>query len=100
MSQPVKKKLRSKVDNLFVRDSGEWAKEKLHYLRAYMSIFNGGMKNRWPRRGYIDLMAGPGLCMIPESGDEFPGSPLLALQSQPAFSEVVLVELDDDYGNA
>jgi len=81
-------------DGLPVRDSGQWAKEKLYYVGRYMSIFNGGMKNMWPRRGYIDLMAGPGRCIERETGEEFHGSPLLALKSQPPFAQAVFVESD------
>jgi three-Cys-motif partner protein len=60
-----------------------------------MSIFNGGMKNRWPRRAYIDLMAGPGRCIGRDGGEEFDGSPMLALKSEPPFAIVVFVEADE-----
>ena len=93
MTQP---RLMSKDDGLLVRDSGPWAKEKLYYVERYMTIFNGGMKYRWPRRGFIDLMSGPGRCVDRESGMEFPGSPVLALASLPAFTSSVFVEADED----
>jgi len=67
----------------------------LYYVERYLAIFNGGMKNKWPRRGYIDLMAGPGRCVVRESGEEFEGSPVLALRSQPPFAQAVFVEADD-----
>lgn len=71
--------------------SGAWAREKLAYLAKYMSIFNGGMKNKW-ERAYIDLMAGPGRCVEDDTADEFDGSPLLAVKQRVPFTEIVLVE--------
>jgi three-Cys-motif partner protein len=72
--------------------SGDWAQEKLHYLGGYMGIFNGGMKNLWPHRTYLDLMAGPGRCVLDDSDEEFDGSPLRALKCEPPFTSVLLVE--------
>jgi three-Cys-motif partner protein len=51
-------------------------------------------------RPYIDLMAGPGRCIDRETGDEFDGSPLLALKSEPPFSRAVLVESDESFASA
>jgi three-Cys-motif partner protein len=90
----------SRTDGLPVRDSGPWAKEKLYYVERYMSIFNGGMKYHWPQRAYVDLMAGPGRCVEREAGEEFDGSPILATQSEPQFSTVILVESDDKAATA
>jgi three-Cys-motif partner protein len=56
-----------------------------------MAIFNVGMKNKW-RRVYLDLLAGPGRCVEEKSGDDFEGSPLLAINCEEPFSEIVLVE--------
>ncbi len=58
-----------------------------------MSIFNGGMKNKW-ERVYIDLMAGPGRCVEDDTAAEFEGSPLLAVNQKVPFTEIVLVEGD------
>lgn len=77
-------------DNLIARVSGLWAMEKLKYLEKYMDIFSTGMKNRW-KTNFLDLMSGPGLCVTDE-GEEFRGSPLLALATKTPFSKVVLVE--------
>jgi three-Cys-motif partner protein len=81
----------SKDDGLPARVSGAWAREKLAYLAKYMSIFNGGMKNKWDRV-YLDLMAGPGRCVEDDTGAEFDGSPLLAVNQKVPFTEIVLVE--------
>ena len=86
----------SSDDGLLIRDSGPWAKEKLYYVARYISIFNNGMKNRWPLRGYIDLMAGPGRCIDRGSAEEFDGSPLLAVKAEPGFTRLVFVEADAD----
>jgi three-Cys-motif partner protein len=68
-------------DGLPIRDSGIWAKEKLHYLEDYLNIFFFGMRKKWPGKlYYIDLFSGPGLCRIRETGEELDGSPLIALR--------------------
>lgn len=68
-------------DVLPVRESGVWAKEKLYYLEHYLDIFSVGMHKRWHGKlYYIDLFAGPGRCQIPETKEEFDGSPLIALK--------------------
>jgi len=52
-------------DGLIARDSGAWAKEKLHYLKCYLDIFSVGMRAKWAGRlYYLDLFAGPGKCRI------------------------------------
>lgn len=83
-------------DGLPARDSGPWAKEKLYYLRRYIYVFNTGMKNRWAERAYVDLMSGSGRCVVAETGEEFEGSPLIALNSETPFTQVVLVEADEE----
>lgn len=81
-------------DGLVARESGEWASDKLFYLARYMDIFTGAMKNKWEHRAYVDLMSGPGICVVPRSGREFDGSPLLALKTKTPFTDVILVEAD------
>jgi three-Cys-motif partner protein len=81
----------SQIDGLPARVSGAWAREKLEYLGKYMSIFNVGMKNKW-ERVYLDLLAGPGRCVEDDTGAEFEGSPLLAVNQKVPFSEILLVE--------
>jgi three-Cys-motif partner protein len=55
------------------------------------------MAKKW-RLVYLDVMAGPGLCKIKETGEEFPGSPFIALDYE--FQEFMLVEEDPDLANA
>src|SRR5918992_5656567 len=87
-------------DGFDARVSGEWAKEKLYYAARYMSIFNGAMRNKWPSRIYIDLLAGPGRCISNETGEEFDGSPILALTLKNPFSDLVFVESSADLAAA
>lgn len=58
-------------DGLPARKSGEYAKDKLTYVRRYMTIFANSMKDHWKHRVYLDLMAGPGVCKVDETGEEF-----------------------------
>jgi three-Cys-motif partner protein len=49
------------------------------------------MHGKW-QLVYLDVMAGPGRCKIAESGEEFPGSPFVALEH--GFDEYLLIEED------
>ena len=83
-------------DGLPARESGEWASDKLFYVERFIDIFTGGMKDKWPRRVFVDVMSGPGRCIVPETGREFDGSPILALKSRTPFTDVILVEADNE----
>jgi three-Cys-motif partner protein len=77
-------------DGLPARESGGWIETKHHYLDRYCGIFSTGMKNRWAKRVFIDVMAGPGLCKIRDTGQEMDGSPLIALKHP--FTDYTFVE--------
>jgi|SRR5271157_3719497 len=82
-------------DGLLIRDSGIWAKDKLYYLDRYLHIFSVGMQNKWKGKlYYVDLFSGPGLCLIPETKEEFDGSPLIALKYN--FAKYFFFESDPD----
>jgi three-Cys-motif partner protein len=81
-------------DGLPGRASGAWAQDKLAFLRKYADIFSTGMKYKWPTRVYVDLMAGPGVCVDRKSHLTFEGSPLLAQRVTDPFSRTVFVERD------
>ena len=83
------------ADGLLARDSGPWAREKLNYLRRYMEMVTTSMTGKWTGLVYIDLMAGPGICLDRTDATEFPGSPLIALSTRKPWTRVMLVELDD-----
>jgi three-Cys-motif partner protein len=85
-------------DGLPVRLSGEWIRRKHHYLDRYCAITATGMKNRFSERIFLDVMAGPGVCKIKDSGMELPGSPLIAMKHD--FTKLVFLESDRDLANA
>ncbi len=82
-------------DGLIARKSGRWAAHKLYYLQRYLDICSTGMSHKWPRRAFVDLMSGPGLCVVPKTGDEFDGSPLLAISTRKPLTELIFVERDE-----
>lgn len=84
------------IDGLPARDSGPWAREKLFYVERYQEIFATGMKNKWPRRAYIDLLAGPGRCRDVEG--EFDGSPILSMTAD--FTDRCFVEAEPTLAGA
>lgn len=84
-------KLVSEVDGLVIRKSGPWIKRKYYYLTRYLQIFSVGMKKKWDLV-FIDLFAGPGRCIIEETGEEEEGSALKALQYN--FTKYIFVEQD------
>lgn len=81
-------------DNLPLRCIGKWSKDKLYYLSRYMNAFNTATKYRWPKRAFIDLFAGPGKCIIRDSGEIVSGSTLIALEQKVPFSLVVSVDIN------
>lgn len=83
-------------DGLPARPSGSWAREKLHYVEKYQQIFALSMKNRFPRRMYIDLLAGPGRCVDDEG--EFKGSALLSRGA--LFTDRCFIEGDPEMASA
>jgi len=84
-------------DGLLARKSGEWAKRKHHYLRNYCGITTVSMRNKF-KLVYLDVMAGPGLCKIEDTGEEFSGSPFVALEHD--FEEYILIEEDPALAHA
>ena len=58
------------------------------------------MKNLWPTRAYVDLFAGPGRCVDRETGAEYDGSPLLALECRTPFTHLFFNDIDDSFVSA
>ena len=75
-----------------------WSHEKLFYVERYLDIFCTGMKGKWTLV-YADLLAGPGLCIEQESGEESPGSPLLAVR-RPEFERLLLNDAEQSVTDA
>jgi three-Cys-motif partner protein len=84
-------------DGLLARKSGIRAKRKHHFLRNYCGITTKSMRKKW-RLVYLDVMAGPGLCKISDTGEEFPGSPFVALDHE--FHEFILIESESRLADA
>ncbi len=89
--------LQPEDDGLPMRSSGPWVAEKLDYLRRYIDIFETSMRDKpWRKRHYIDLFAGPGKCLVSETGAVHLGSPLLALTTPHPFTDYSFVDKDAD----
>lgn len=73
-------------DGLPVRVVQPWAQDKLYYLRRYIDVFTASMKDKWPRRVYVDLFSGPGRSVVEETCEEIDGSPMIALGTKYPFS--------------
>ena len=86
------------ADELPARVVRTWARRKHHYLERYAHIFSVGMKNKFPRRAYLDLFSGPGRCFEAETREFFDGSPLIALREP--FTDHIYVELEADAAGA
>ena len=63
-------------------------------------MFNGGMKNKWSTRAFVDLFAGPGLCKDRNTGHEFFGSSLEALRCKVPFTHLFLNDIDTGFVDA
>jgi len=83
-------------DQLPLRCVGFWAREKLYYLERYMEVFNSSMKDKWPKRAYIELFAGPGSGIVRNSGQIVKGSPLAAIEQAVPFSRHIFVDINTD----
>lgn len=84
--------LESNDDSLLMRSSGLWAAIKLDYLRRLIDAFETSMRDKWPIRNYIDLMAGPGKNRIRRAGQVLLGSPLIALKAKHPFTGYYFVD--------
>ena len=87
----------SSAHGLPVRKSGERARRKHHFLNNYCGITTVSMRKKF-RLVYLDVMAGPGRCKIEETNEEFPGSPLVALDHD--FAEYIFIEEEPELVNA
>lgn len=81
-------------DGLPMRESQDYAKDKLRVLEGYIARFTTSMrKSQWSALGYIDLLAGPGKNRFQPSGDILLGSPLIALTAKYPFTYYRFVEM-------
>lgn len=71
-----------------------WSRNKLGILQDYLPAFTRACK-KYPTKAYVDLMAGNIVNTSRETGEEFDGSPLIALKTDPPFSHLIFGELPD-----
>lgn len=85
-------------DGLPARVVGTWADQKVHYVDRYATLFATGMKNKWPRRAYVELFSGPGVSLDRHSqsrrreGTFITGSAMRALERE--FTDYAFVDID------
>lgn len=88
-------------DGLPLWPSNQYVHYKLKALATYIQITNTSMKDKpWRARYYIDLQAGPGKNQIKHTGSIVLGSPLIALNSKPSFTDYRFNEIDPVRRNA
>ncbi len=93
----MEKYLLPEDDGLPVRPSGDWAQDKLFYVKHFIDTFEKSMRGQqWRNRIYIDLFAGPGKCRDRKTKDYFLGSPLLALTTEYPFTDYFFVDLNGE----
>lgn len=88
-------RLASEDDGLPTRKVGFWSEEKLIFWTRYLDITTRAMVGhpKWPAGlAYVDLFAGPGVCVLKESGRRIPGSPMIAVNTAKPFERVVVCE--------
>jgi len=83
-------------DGLQMTEYGLWTAEKLDYLARYINVFEIAMRQRWPVRYYVDLLAGPGKNRVEESGTIMLGSALMALTTTYPFTGYFFTDLSED----
>src|SRR5260370_781510 len=79
-------------DGLLTNPIGPWAEDKYRYVGMYAELFATGMKNRWPRRVYLDLFSGPGYSRVRDTGRIVLGSSMIALTLPDPFDAYVFAD--------
>jgi three-Cys-motif partner protein len=85
-------------DGLPARVVGPWVSRKVQFVDNQTTIFATGMKNRWPRRAYVELFAGPGMSFDRVGRDFVAGSAIRALERN--FTHFAYVDIDRRAVNA
>ncbi|MEQ1897963.1 MAG: three-Cys-motif partner protein TcmP [Vicinamibacterales bacterium] len=82
-------------DSVRLDEIGYWSEVKLDIIRDYATEYSKILsKQNRIQHLYIDAFAGAGTHLSKETGLEVAGSPLIAAQVEPPFSELHLVDLD------
>jgi three-Cys-motif partner protein len=74
---------------------GSWTAEKYRQFQLYAHQFTQGMKGKWKSLAYLDLYAGSGQSLLPETNEILLGSPLIALSLDVQFDRYVFCEKDE-----
>jgi len=84
------------MSNMRLDEVGYWSEVKLEIVRVYAKAYSIVLNKQASiqRHLYIDGFAGAGVHVSKASGQFIPGSPLNALNVQPAFKEYHFVDLD------
>ncbi len=84
-------------DGLPMRAGGDWANEKLHFLKNYIERFIVSMRNMpWRSIHYIDLFSGPGKNKTENKGIISLGSPLIVLNQKRDFDKYFFCDIEQD----
>lgn len=87
--------LRPVDDGLPMRESREYARDKLRIIRGYTDRLITSMREKhWRAYFYIDLEAGPGKNLFPVNEEVMVGSPLIGLDARFPFTHYRFIELD------
>ena len=91
--------IRRARNGLPARMGGPWTREKLTYVEKYATAFMRAMapkrqQRKWDQLVYLDLLAGPGRGIDPDTAVEFEGSPLRALRVSPPFDRLFFGDLN------
>jgi three-Cys-motif partner protein len=89
-------------DLLLCNPAERWTKQKFDLLRKYLPAYTRIVSKNFFRAPfyYIDAFAGSGKDKIKSTGEIIDGSPLIALNVEPSFTNYVLIESDDRFFNA
>lgn len=77
---------------------GYWSEVKLHIIREYAAAYSTVVSKQSSirRHLYIDAFAGSGMHLSKKSGELVRGSPAIALEVKPPYSEYHFIDLDGD----
>lgn len=84
---------------LIFDEIGIWTEIKLEIIKKYATAYSriiSSKSNPSFTHIYIDAFAGSGINLSKQTGDFVPGSPLNALEVQPPFREIYLIDLDGE----
>lgn len=96
--------LKSKLEKIIIKEkpdiricysAHEWTCLKLIFLMYWVHVYTRIIPNYFKKFYYVDLLAGPGVNYIEETGDYVLGSPLIALRtSYKPFTNYFFFEID------